>query len=103
LPVDAYEDAVMLLGELLCIKVAPMLRQQLLAMREGLRAGAGLTAAEGAQIRRVARTYGGKLRALREARERARCTNGRRRAGLSKQDVEALIMARKRADGDLGF
>jgi hypothetical protein len=101
--VDSYEDAVMLLDELLCIKVNPIARQGLLALREGLRAGAGLAAAEGSWLRRLARTYGGKLRELRVARERARCTNGRRQAGLSQQDVAERVAARERADSELGF
>jgi hypothetical protein len=103
LNVDGYDDAVMLLDELLCIKINPQVRQRLLALREGLRAGVGLVAADGSWIQRQARTYGGKLRELREARERARCTNGRRRAGLTKQDVDERVAARERADSELGF
>jgi hypothetical protein len=103
LNVDGYEDAVMLLDELLCIKINAEARRGLLAIREGLRAGAGLTAADGSRVRRMARTYSGKLQELREARERARCTNGRRRAGLSKQDVDERVAARERADSELGF
>jgi len=101
--VDGYEDVVMLLDELLCIKVQAEVRRGLLEIRAGLRAGAGLAAADGARIRRLARTYSGKLRELRAARERARCTNGRRRAGCSQQDVDERVAARERADSELGF
>jgi hypothetical protein len=103
LNVDGYDDAVMLLDELLCIKINPAVRRDLLAMRTGLRAGMGLVAADGSRIRRLGQVYGGKLRELREARERARCTNGRRRAGLCKQEVEERVAARERADSELGF
>lgn len=98
-----FDDVVVILDELFSIKTSPEVREALVAIRDRLRAGQGLGAAEGARVRLLAGTYAGKLRELRAARERARLTNGRRREGLSRDEVDERVAAKRRADGEFGF
>ena len=98
-----FDEVVTLLSELLSVKTNPDTRQFLLTTSERLRGGGGISPADGTRVRRLAGTYAGKLRELREARERARRTNGRRREGLSQADVDERVAARERADSELGF
>lgn len=100
---EGFDEVVTLLSELLAVKTNPDTRKFLVTASERLRGGGGISPADGTRVRRLAGTYAGKLRELREARERARHTMGRRQAGLSIQDVDDRVAAKRRADSDLGF
>jgi hypothetical protein len=100
---DAFADVVVELGELLCVKLPPPTRDELLDLRQALKDGHGLTYAQKLRVRRLVGHYRLQIAELRAARERARMTNGRRAMGLSLAEVAARIAARAAAERDLGF
>lgn len=100
---DTFEDVVAVLGDLLSVKVPRETRDWLLDRRQALKDGRGLSLPDRVRVRRLAGRYQRLVQELHAARERARATNARRRAGMTTEDVAARVAARTAERNDLGF